>query len=142
MKSRTKSRPGWQNQGLSNELQALVKARGDGLGFDLAKAEFHFEDGIRSDTATVWIDGKQQARWDTASCVRPAGILYQQASMQLPPIQAWQASMLARSTACLHAPLLWHRQIGYCRFHVAQAGVKTLWQSVCCEISSLGDLGA
>ncbi|EIE24817.1 4'-phosphopantetheinyl transferase [Coccomyxa subellipsoidea C-169] len=43
--------------------EALVKARGDGLGFDLSKAEFHFEDGIRSDTASVWIDGRQQTRW-------------------------------------------------------------------------------
>lgn len=45
--------------------KALVKARGDGLGFDLSKAEFHFEDGIRSDTASVWIDGQQQTRWDS-----------------------------------------------------------------------------
>ena len=44
-------------------LQAFVKARGDGLGFDLIKAEFHFDDGVSSNTASVWVDGVQQARW-------------------------------------------------------------------------------
>ena len=43
--------------------QAFVKARGDGLGFDLIKAEFHFDDGLSSNTASVWVDGVQQARW-------------------------------------------------------------------------------
>ena len=42
-------------------LQAFVKARGDGLGFDLAKAEFHFDAGNAS--ACVWMDGKPQPRW-------------------------------------------------------------------------------
>ena len=39
-----------------------MKARGDGLGYDLIKAEFHFEEGVSSNTATVWIDGVQQPR--------------------------------------------------------------------------------
>ncbi len=44
-------------------LQAFVKARGDGLGFDLIKAEFHFDDGVSSNTASVWVDGMKQTRW-------------------------------------------------------------------------------
>ena len=44
-------------------LQAFVKARGDGLGFDLIKAEFHFDDGVSSNTASVWVDGVKQTRW-------------------------------------------------------------------------------
>ncbi|CAL5226778.1 g9635 [Coccomyxa viridis] len=43
--------------------EAFVKARGDGLGYDLIKAEFHFEEGVSSNTATVWIDGVKQPRW-------------------------------------------------------------------------------
>ena len=41
-----------------------MKARGDGLGYDLIKAEFHFEEGVSSNTATVWIDGVKQPRCD------------------------------------------------------------------------------
>jgi phosphopantetheinyl transferase len=48
-------------------LQAFVKARGDGLGFDLLKAEFHFDKGLESNTATLWIDGQPQSRWDVFS---------------------------------------------------------------------------
>ena len=40
--------------------QAFVKARGDGLGFDLSKAEFHFD--ADNSTAGVWIDGQPQPR--------------------------------------------------------------------------------
>lgn len=39
-----------------------MKARGDGLGYDLIKAEFHFEEGVSSNTASVWIDGAKQSR--------------------------------------------------------------------------------
>ena len=46
-------------------LQAFVKARGDGLGYDLIKAEFHFDGGVSSNTASVWIDGEPQSRWAT-----------------------------------------------------------------------------
>ncbi len=41
--------------------QALVKARGDGLGFDLGKAEFCFEGRDRS-RARVLIEGRVQPR--------------------------------------------------------------------------------
>lgn len=41
-------------------VQAFVKARGDGLGFDLSKAEFHFD--ADSTTASVWLDGQLQPR--------------------------------------------------------------------------------
>ena len=51
-------------------LQAFVKARGDGLGFDLIKAEFHFDNGVSSNTASVWVDRMKQTRWG----IRPAGI--------------------------------------------------------------------
>jgi len=43
-------------------LQAFVKARGDGLGYDLIKAEFHLGESVSSNTASVWIDGVQQPR--------------------------------------------------------------------------------
>lgn len=42
-----------------------MKARGDGLGYDLIKAEFHFDGGVSSNTASVWIDGESQPRWAT-----------------------------------------------------------------------------
>lgn len=52
-------------------VQALVKARGDGLGFDLSKAEFHFDDGLESNIASVWIDGQPQSRLQTHLLVSP-----------------------------------------------------------------------
>ena len=60
-------------------LQAFVKARGDGLGFDLIKAEFHFDDGVSSNTASVWVDGEKQTRW---APVLPTHVTY--ASRGLP----------------------------------------------------------
>ena len=43
--------------------QALVKARGDGLGFDLGKAEFRFDEQNRNH-ARVLIEGRAQPRCD------------------------------------------------------------------------------
>ena len=49
-----------EHRGLLLPAQAFVKARGDGLGFDLSKAEFHFD--ADSSTASVWIGGQPQPR--------------------------------------------------------------------------------
>lgn len=54
--------------------QAFVKARGDGLGFDLSKAEFHFEPD--NSTASVWIDGQHQARCSSKASPLGAQLLH------------------------------------------------------------------
>ena len=43
-------------------MQALVKARGDGLGFELRRAEFTAAEGESGWSAEVSIDGKPKAR--------------------------------------------------------------------------------
>lgn len=43
-------------------LQAFVKARGDGIAFDLCKAEFSFKDGCWGDTAQVKVNGILQPK--------------------------------------------------------------------------------
>ncbi len=84
--------------GVNAPIQALVKARGDGLGFDLSKAEFHFEDGIRSDTASVWIDGQQQTRWEP--CMKMMTLLAVQANLSLFP-------------GAPHFSMVWHCSEGF-----------------------------
>jgi hypothetical protein len=48
-------------------VQAFVKARGDGLGFDLSKAEFHFD--ADNTTASVWLDGQPQPRFESCTTI-------------------------------------------------------------------------
>ncbi|KAK9814129.1 hypothetical protein WJX72_001038 [[Myrmecia] bisecta] len=43
--------------------EAFVKARGDGLGFDLGRSEFTFPQGPKGSTAAVAVDGQPQSRW-------------------------------------------------------------------------------
>lgn len=51
-------------------MQALVKARGDGLGFELRRAEFTAAETEAGWLATVAIDGRPKARCDTALLAR------------------------------------------------------------------------
>ena len=47
------------------DMQAFIKARGDGLGFEpLSRAEFSFEgsDSLEGNAATVSVDGQPQDR--------------------------------------------------------------------------------
>jgi 4'-phosphopantetheinyl transferase len=44
--------------------EAYIKAVGIGLGFELQRAEFHYQDGnIWSNVAHVRIDGVHKAKW-------------------------------------------------------------------------------
>ena len=43
-------------------VQAYVKARGDGLGFPLGHAEFHFLGDVSGNEATVIVGGQPQKR--------------------------------------------------------------------------------
>eukprot|EP00884_Botryococcus_braunii_P009141 jgi/Botrbrau1/18228/Bobra.53_1s0084.1 len=43
--------------------EAYVKARGDGLGFDLGKAEFEFDGHVHANEAVVRVEGKPLSRW-------------------------------------------------------------------------------
>ena len=76
---------------LTCAVQALVKARGDGLGFDLGKAEFRFS-GHNRNSACVLIDGRPQPRCALCCCTR-----------DVQPLSMRNATAMKRGLCCL-----WH----------------------------------
>lgn len=68
-------------------MQAFVKARGDGLGFDLGRASFTITDEDTCKTARVSVDGKRQPLCAPLHCL----LAWQMADSMMPnkPTNSW-----------------------------------------------------